>query len=117
MPTSVDDIRYAFAGTAIEKIDEFNNNLVNMRGAFSYCNSLTKITGNIPKGVTDLTMTFAECINLKEANIGLPEGLVNMEMTFYRCENLEKGPDVIPETVKNIKQTFQKMFKTSWGRQ
>lgn len=115
MPTSVDDIRYAFAGTAIEKIDEFNNNLVNMRGAFSYCNSLTKITGNIPKGVTDLTMTFAECINLKEANIGLPEGLVNMEMTFYRCENLEKGPDVIPETVKKHKTNFSKMFKTSWG--
>lgn len=111
MPTSVDDIRYAFAGTAIEKIDEFNNNLVNMRGAFSYCNSLMRITGNIPKGVTDLTRTFAECINLKEASIGLPEGLINMDMTFYRCENLEKGPDVIPETVKIMKQTFQKCLK------
>lgn len=111
IPTSVNNIKYAFAATAIEKVEGFHNNLVEINGAFAKCYSLIKVTGNIPSTVTNMNATFSECTNLKEADITLPEGLKSMYQTFYRCENLEKGPNVIPSTVDDMTQTFQKCLK------
>ena len=112
IPSSVIDISWAFAGTAIKEIvNEIGSNVEKMEGTFASCNLLEKVNTEIPKKVKSMSMTFSKNFNLKEANIILPDDLENMEMTFYRCDNLEKGPDIIPEKVTNMLQTFQRCSK------
>ena len=107
MPSSVENIKWCWGGSGIEKIKEIPNSVIYMTGAFAKCNLLEYANLKIPDKVKSLENTFTNCEKLEEANLILPEGLENMKQTFYYCSNLKKGPDVIPASVTNMLQTFQ----------
>ena len=107
MPSLVEDIRWCWNCSGIEKIKEIPNSVIYMEGSFSACNSLEYVNLKIPDKVKSLSGTFRNCINLKEANLILPEGLESMSLTLYYCTSLTKGPDVIPESVTDMGQTFE----------
>lgn len=107
MPSSVENIKWCWGGSGIEKIKEIPNSVIYMTGAFAKCNLLEYANLKIPDKVKSLENTFTNCEKLEEANLILPEGLENMNKTFYYCTNFKKGPDVIPASVTNMLQTFQ----------
>ena len=107
IPNSVEDIKWCWSNTGIEKIKEIPNSVIEMIGSFGFCNSLEYVNLKIPDKVKSLSGTFRNCINLKEANLILPEGLESMSLTLYYCTSLTKGPDVIPESVTDMGQTFE----------
>ena len=90
MPSSVENIKWCWGGSGIEKIKEIPNSVIYITGAFAKCNLLEYANLKIPDKVKSLENTFTNCEKLEEANLILPEGLENMNKTFYYCTNLKK---------------------------